>query len=178
MSERHGPSKGVVAPDPGLPAGRLGRDEEGELARPERGRRDDGRGDRGLLPLWVLSVCRGFGSRMGDRQDLSRVGGDRVTTTDEGGGALRSPDAPGSTKTKSWYIVHTYSGFEERVRQNRTQRVDAMGMSEKFGEIRIPTETLVEMKGGKRREVQRKFFPGYIIIDRKSTRLNSSHGSI
>ena len=51
------------------------------------------------------------------------------------------------TKTKNWYIVHTYSGFEERVRQNLKQRIEAMGMAEAFGEIRIPTETLVEMKG-------------------------------
>ncbi len=51
-------------------------------------------------------------------------------------------------KSKNWYIVHTYSGFEERVRQNLRQRIEAMGMQEKIGDIRIPTETLVEMKGG------------------------------
>ena len=73
--------------------------------------------------------------------------------------------AEASAKAKNWYIVHTYSGFEERVRQNLKQRVEAMGMQDAFGEIRIPTETLVEMKGGKRREIQRKFFPGYIIIE-------------
>jgi transcriptional antiterminator NusG len=66
---------------------------------------------------------------------------------------------------KQWYIVHTYSGFEERVRENLTQRIEALGMRDKFGEIKIPTETLVEMKGGKKREVQRKFFPGYILIE-------------
>ena len=55
------------------------------------------------------------------------------------------------TGTKQWYIVHTYSGFEERVRENLEQRVDALGMREKFGEIKIPTETLVEMKSGKKR---------------------------
>ncbi|HEY0590139.1 MAG TPA: transcription termination/antitermination protein NusG [Thermoanaerobaculia bacterium] len=67
--------------------------------------------------------------------------------------------------SKQWYIVHTYSGFEERVRENLEQRIDALGMREKFGEVRIPTETLVEMKGGKKREVQRKFFPGYILVE-------------
>src|SRR6266567_5548362 len=66
---------------------------------------------------------------------------------------------------KQWYIVHTYSGFEERVKGNLQQRVEALGMREKFGEIKIPTETLVEMKGGKKREVQRKFFPGYILVE-------------
>ena len=70
-----------------------------------------------------------------------------------------------ATAQKQWYIVHTYSGFEERVKENLTQRIDALGMREKFGEIKIPTETLVEMKGGKKREVQRKFFPGYILIE-------------
>jgi transcriptional antiterminator NusG len=65
---------------------------------------------------------------------------------------------------KRWYIVHTYSGFEDRVRQNLLQRVEAMGMSEAFGEVRIPTETLVEMRNGKKREIQRKFFPGYILV--------------
>jgi transcriptional antiterminator NusG len=69
------------------------------------------------------------------------------------------------TAQKQWYIVHTYSGFEERVRENLNQRIEALGMREKFGDIKIPTETLVEMKGGKKREVQRKFFPGYILIE-------------
>jgi transcriptional antiterminator NusG len=70
-----------------------------------------------------------------------------------------------ATSQKQWYIVHTYSGFEERVKENLTQRIDALGMREKFGEIKIPTETLVEMKNGKKREVQRKFFPGYILVE-------------
>jgi transcription termination/antitermination protein NusG len=69
------------------------------------------------------------------------------------------------TAQKQWYIVHTYSGFEERVRENLNQRIDALAMRDKFGEIKIPTETLIEMKGGKKREVQRKFFPGYILVE-------------
>ena len=69
------------------------------------------------------------------------------------------------TAQKQWYIVHTYSGFEERVRETLNQRIDALGMRDKFGEVKIPTETLIEMKGGKKREVQRKFFPGYILVE-------------
>ncbi|HVT03383.1 MAG TPA: transcription termination/antitermination protein NusG [Thermoanaerobaculia bacterium] len=69
------------------------------------------------------------------------------------------------TGSKQWYIVHTYSGFEERVKENLEQRIEALGMREKFGEVRIPTETLIEMKGGKKKEVQRKFFPGYILLE-------------
>ena len=66
-----------------------------------------------------------------------------------------------------WYIVHTYSGFEERVKEALRQRADALGMADDFGEIRIPTETVVELKGGKKRETQRKFFPGYILVQMK-----------
>src|SRR5438128_8498082 len=70
-----------------------------------------------------------------------------------------------ATGQKQWYIVHTYSGFEERVKDTLNQRIEALGMREKFGEIKIPTETLVEMKSGKKREVQRKFFPGYLLVE-------------
>ncbi len=71
-----------------------------------------------------------------------------------------------STQTqRDWYIVHTYSGFEERVKETLVQRAEAHGMGDAFGEIKIPTETIVEYKGGKKREVQRKFFPGYILIE-------------
>jgi transcriptional antiterminator NusG len=63
-----------------------------------------------------------------------------------------------------WYIVHTYSGFEERVKKSLQQRALALDMADSFGEVKIPTETIVEMKGGKKRETQRKFFPGYILV--------------
>ena len=66
---------------------------------------------------------------------------------------------------RRWYIVHTYSGFEERVRETLRQRADALGMGEAFGDIRIPTETVVEYKSGKKREIERKFFPGYILVE-------------
>ena len=61
------------------------------------------------------------------------------------------------TSHLKWYIVHTYSGFEERVSKTLHQRAEAMGMGDAFGEVRIPTETIVEYKGGKKRETQRKF---------------------
>lgn len=63
-----------------------------------------------------------------------------------------------------WYIVHTYSGFEDRVVQELTNRIKAQGMEAQFGEIRVPKETVVEMKAGKRRNVERKFFPGYVLV--------------
>ncbi|MCP4662853.1 MAG: transcription termination/antitermination protein NusG [bacterium] len=66
---------------------------------------------------------------------------------------------------RKWYIVHTYSGFEERVAETLRQRAEALGLGENFGEVKIPTETIVELKGGKKRETQRKFFPGYILVE-------------
>ena len=64
-----------------------------------------------------------------------------------------------------WYIVHTYSGFEERVAETLRQRAEALGMGEQFGEVKIPTETVEELKGGKKKVTERKFFPGYILVE-------------
>jgi transcriptional antiterminator NusG len=69
------------------------------------------------------------------------------------------------TAVKKWYIVHTYSGFEDRVKETLRQRAEAMGMGDAIGEVRIPTETIVEYRNGKKRETQRKFFPGYILVE-------------
>jgi transcriptional antiterminator NusG len=77
----------------------------------------------------------------------------------------REPDAEGApARPMQWYIVHTYSGFEDRVRETLRQRAEALGLGASFGEIRVPTETIVEYRGGKKRELQRKFFPGYILV--------------
>lgn len=76
-------------------------------------------------------------------------------------GGLSARDA----RDRKWYIVHTYSGFEERVKETLRQRAEALDMGDAFGEIRIPTETVVEYKSGKKRETQRKFFPGYILVE-------------
>jgi transcriptional antiterminator NusG len=74
-------------------------------------------------------------------------------------------ESGGGSPRRQWYIVHTYSGFEERVKETLKQRAEAMGMGDAFGEIRIPTETIVELRAGKKRETQRKFFPGYILVE-------------
>ena len=67
--------------------------------------------------------------------------------------------------SKRWYIVHTYSGFEERVQQALRQRIDALGFRDFFGDIQIPKETVVELKSGKKKEAERKIFPGYILVE-------------
>jgi transcriptional antiterminator NusG len=64
----------------------------------------------------------------------------------------------------NWYIVHTYSGFEGRVKASIEQRAAALGLAESISQILIPTEEVVELKKGKRTVSSRKFFPGYVLI--------------
>jgi transcriptional antiterminator NusG len=66
---------------------------------------------------------------------------------------------------KQWYIVHTYSGYEARVKESLKQRVESLGMGEQFGEVLIPTEDVVEMRNGKKVVSSKKFFPGYILVN-------------
>ena len=63
-----------------------------------------------------------------------------------------------------WYIVHAYSNFEHKVKSSLEERIDMMNLGDKFGEILIPTEEVVEMKGGSKRSSERKFFPGYVLV--------------
>ena len=87
-----------------------------------------------------------------------------MMTTAAGNEASNGSAEPGKPGMR-WYIVHTYSGFEDRVKETLRQRAEALEMGEAFGEIHIPTETIVEYRGGKKKETQRKFFPGYILVE-------------
>jgi len=68
-------------------------------------------------------------------------------------------------RPKAWYIVHTYSGFEKKVSESLRQRVQAYGLEDEIGEILIPTEDVVEMRGGRRVVTPKRFFPGYILVE-------------
>ncbi len=63
-----------------------------------------------------------------------------------------------------WYVVHVYSGFEKKVQSSLKERVNLAGMQDRFGEILVPTEEVVEMKAGQKRKSERKFFPGYVLV--------------
>jgi transcriptional antiterminator NusG len=67
--------------------------------------------------------------------------------------------------TKNWYIVHTYSGFENKVKESLLQRVQAYGLQNEIGEVLIPTEDIVEKRGGREVKSARRFFPGYILVE-------------
>jgi transcriptional antiterminator NusG len=63
-----------------------------------------------------------------------------------------------------WYVVHAYSGFEKSVMRNLIERIERAGMKDRFGEILVPVEEVVEMKGGQKKTAERKFFPGYVLV--------------
>jgi transcriptional antiterminator NusG len=66
---------------------------------------------------------------------------------------------------RQWYVIHTYSGYENKVRTNLEHRIDSMGVQDKIFQVVIPTEEEVEIKDGQRRTVQKKVFPGYVLVE-------------
>lgn len=66
---------------------------------------------------------------------------------------------------KQWYVVHTYSGYENKVKTNLEKRVESMGMSNRIFRVVVPTEEVVEQKDGKKKTVQKKVFPGYVLVE-------------
>ena len=86
--------------------------------------------------------------------------------------AAEQPDAAPEPATasvqdsnKKWYVVHAYSGFEKNVARALKERVALSSLDEYFGEILVPTEEVVEMRGGQKRRSERKFFPGYVLVE-------------
>ena len=71
--------------------------------------------------------------------------------------------------SKHWYIVHTYSGFERKVAESLAERAKAYGLAEEISEILIPTEDVVEMRGGRKVVSSKRFFPGYILVEMNMT---------
>jgi len=67
--------------------------------------------------------------------------------------------------TKKWYVVHAYSGFEKSVQRALQDRINRAGMQDKFGQILVPVEEVIEMKGGQKNISERKFFPGYVLVE-------------
>ena len=66
---------------------------------------------------------------------------------------------------KRWYVVHAYSGMEKSVQRALTERVERAGMQEQFGQILVPTEEVVEVKNGQKSVTERRFFPGYVLVE-------------
>ncbi len=83
-------------------------------------------------------------------------------------GSVIDPGEPATpTSERAWYVVHCYSGYENKVRHAIEQRIETMGMRDKIFDVIVPTEEEIEVKDGKRRTVERRVFPGYILVEMK-----------
>lgn len=76
-----------------------------------------------------------------------------------------SPMAPSANPDLRWYVVHAYSGMEKAAERNILERINRSGMQSKFGRILVPVEEVVEIKNGQRKTTERKFFPGYVLVE-------------
>ena len=76
-----------------------------------------------------------------------------------------TPENVAPATNKRWYVVHAYSGMEKAVERNLRERIDRGGMASKFGRILVPTEEVIELKNGKKSVTERRFFPGYVLVE-------------
>ncbi len=79
--------------------------------------------------------------------------------------AAETMSAPAANADLRWYVVHAYSGMEKAVERNILERIARSGMESKFGRILVPMEEVVEIKNGQRKTTERKFFPGYVLVE-------------
>lgn len=98
-------------------------------------------------------------SLIGDRPEAAAAepGTDAAVLNDTD----QSPDVP----NKHWYVIHTYSGYENKVQANLERRVESMNMQDKIFRIMVPTEDEIDFKDGQRRVVKKKIFPGYVLVE-------------
>jgi len=84
---------------------------------------------------------------------------------EEAAGEPTPEPAVAPPSTMRWYVVHAYSGMEKAVERNLRERIDRAAMQAKFGRILVPTEEVVELKNGKKSVTERRFFPGYVLVE-------------
>src|SRR6201985_2461687 len=101
---------------------------------------------------------------------------EEITHTDENEGAVeQNPESPAEEggapvadavgDGKNWYIIHTYSGFEQKVADSLRSRAQAFGFDKQIGELLIPTEEVVELRNGKKVTSKRMLYPGYVLVE-------------
>src|SRR5438105_10005056 len=79
--------------------------------------------------------------------------------------AVAPPAETPRNPNMKWYIIHSYSGFERKVKESLESRVQAFGLGEKIGRVLIPTEPVTEVRGGKKYTSERMFYPGYVLVE-------------
>lgn len=82
-------------------------------------------------------------------------------TTEAGEATLEPIEVPDS----KWYVIHTYSGYEKKVKKNLEHRIESMGMKDKIFQVVVPVENEIEIRNGQRQPVERKMFPGYVLVN-------------
>ena len=101
----------------------------------------------------------------GDLDDGANAGNDQ--DADNSGSDLTEPQSEEDADAPQWYVVHCYSGYENKVKHNLEQRVESMGMQNDILQVVVPTEEEMEVRDGKRRTVEKRVFPGYILVRMK-----------
>ena len=91
-----------------------------------------------------------------EKNEAGTSGGESAAT-----GAAEPPRNP----NMKWYIIHSYSGFERKVKESLESRVMAFGLQDKIGKVLIPTEAVTEVRNGKKYTVERMFYPGYVLVE-------------
>src|SRR5512136_290044 len=104
----------------------------------------------------------------GHEKDAEKV--DELSVPQEAGEIVTEvypgqPDELSQEDGRAWFVVHCYSGYENKVRHNLEQRIESMGMKDKIFDVVVPTEEEIEVREGKRRTVERRVFPGYILVN-------------
>jgi transcriptional antiterminator NusG len=97
-------------------------------------------------------------------QDEEKTSNEPGTESSPAQDATAIAEKPRNPNMK-WYIIHSYSGFERKVRESLESRIHAFGLEEKIGRVLIPTESVTEVRGGKKYTVERMFYPGYVLVE-------------
>jgi transcriptional antiterminator NusG len=96
-----------------------------------------------------------------EKKNLHDAAAESTTAQDTAAAVAEKPRNP----NMKWYIIHSYSGFERKVKESLESRVHAFGLEDKIGRVLIPTESVTEVRGGKKYTVERMFYPGYVLVE-------------
>jgi transcriptional antiterminator NusG len=97
--------------------------------------------------------------------DLASLLGDEAEDEAEDEPEEEPTEEEEAEEGRNWFVVHSYSGYENKVKKNLEHRIESLGMQDKIFEVVVPTEEEIELKDGQRRTVERRIFPGYILVD-------------
>src|ERR1700747_289969 len=96
-----------------------------------------------------------------EEKNVNEAAAESTTAQDTAAAVAEKPRNP----NMKWYIIHSYSGFERKVKESLESRIQAFGLQEKIGRVLIPTEAVTEVRGGKKYTVDRMFYPGYVLVE-------------